>query len=255
MSASPAAPYQADASLFARVKRKLVQAWRAAPQRLAFANGLVSLTFDDAPKNAIEIGAAALEARGQRGTFYLCEGFTGGRTHFGAMHDANDISRLIAAGHEIGCHSFSHRDGARAPSAHTLADCVRNATAFAARGAPPFTAFAYPYGETHFALKAAMAQRFATARGIAGGLNHGVVDRAQLRAQALYGEDSWPAVAALLHAAKARRGWAILFTHDVSDAPTPWGCTPGMLARALDLCTELSLDVAPVSAAYRQGGG
>jgi peptidoglycan/xylan/chitin deacetylase (PgdA/CDA1 family) len=249
------APYQAQTALLARVKRKLVQAYCTAPQRLSFSQGVVSFSFDDAPQNAITNGAAALEAHGARATFYLCDGFTGGQTHFGVMHTLADINRLLEAGHEIGCHSYSHQDGARAPAAQTLRDIDANAKAFAAHSAPPFTAYAYPYGEAHFTLKHALAQRFATARGIVSGLNIGLVDRSQLRAQALYGEATWPAVSALLHAANQQRGWAILFTHDVSEAPTPWGCTPEMLNRALDLCTALSLPIAPVSAAFRTGRG
>lgn len=236
------APYQPARSLPARVKRKAVAAWTAKPARIHASRGCVSFTFDDAPASAIRLGASLLERAGLRATYYLSAGFTNGQTHLGAMHTADDIAHLRAHGHEIACHTFSHRDGARDPAPATLADIRRNAHALG----DGMRNFAYPYGETHFALKRMLSDTFDTARGIQGGLNIGAVDLAQLKAQRLYGEDTWPAVEALLHAANARRGWAILFTHDVSETPTPYGCTPALLQRAIDLAHKLDLDIAPV---------
>lgn len=243
-------PYQPQRTLGARLKRKAVSLWRAKPVDFAFARGVLSMTFDDAPANALHAGANALEAVDARGTFYLCAGYTNAHTHLGPMHTPDDVARVLAAGHEVACHTRSHRDGARDPAARTLADCTANAKDLAALGAPALTHFAYPYGETHFALKHALAQKFDTARGVNGGLNVGRVDAMHLRAQRLYGEDTWEPAKALMRAAAEHRGWAILFTHDVSENPTPWGCTPALLASALAFARETGLTIAPVRDAY-----
>lgn len=238
--------YQPDLSLPARLKRKAVAAWRAKPARFESARGCVSFTFDDAPASAIRAGAPILERVGARATYYLSAGFTDTTTHFGEMHTPADITRVRNFGHEIACHTFSHGDGARTPTQETLADIDRNAAFFGA----PLDHFAYPYGETRFSLKQALADRFATARGIVGGVNVGAIDLAQLKAQRLFGEDTWADVEHALRSARANGGWAIVFTHDVTDAPSPWGCTPALLERAVNVAASLDLEIAPVGEVY-----
>ena len=46
--------------------------------------------------------------------------------------------------------------------------------------------------------------------------------------------------------AAAAPGWVIFFTHDVSEAPSPFGCTPAMLAYALERLAIEGIDVIPV---------
>ena len=87
---------------------------------------------------------------------------------------------------------------------------------------------AYPYGETTPALKTALPPRYRTARGIMPGLNVGRIDLAHLRAFPLYGE-SLKSARRLLKPAARRRAWMVVFTHDVTETPSPWGTTPEQL--------------------------
>jgi hypothetical protein len=43
-----------------------------------------------------------------------------------------------------------------------------------------------------------------------------------------------------------RTGWVILFTHDVAEHPSPFGCTPDMLTRSLEMLTAAEIEVLPV---------
>src|SRR5882757_6246651 len=70
---------------------------------------MVSFTFDDLPKSAVTTGAGLLEAHGARGTFYVSGGMVGTSTPNWAAGDAADVVALHAKGHEIGCHTFSHK--------------------------------------------------------------------------------------------------------------------------------------------------
>jgi len=47
----------------------------------------------------------------------------------------------------------------------------------------------------------------------------------------------------------AERGWLIFSTHDVSDSPTPYGCTPEMFTRVLDWSLASGAIVLPVAEA------
>lgn len=249
------APYQPSRSLWARVKRKAVQAYAPHTTQIARKRGAVCFTFDDAPRSAIEHGAGLLDSYGLKGVFYLCAGLTDATTHLGPMHSRADIDDLAEAGHEIACHTFDHRDLARTTQQDAIANIARNASTMAAWGMPVMRHFAYPYGETHFALKRTLGERFATARGVVGGVNVGRVDRMQLRAQRLYGEDSFSACVRVMNAAKDHSGLAIIFTHDVQDKPTPYGCRPSLLDRAIKQAIALDLDIVTLSAALPPAQG
>ncbi len=70
---------------------------------------ILSLTFDDVPDSALTEGAAILEAHRVRGTFYIAGGMLAMQMADWRMIDAQGVCELHARGHEIGCHSFSHR--------------------------------------------------------------------------------------------------------------------------------------------------
>ena len=49
-------------------------------------------------------------------------------------------------------------------------------------------------------------------------------------------------------------GWLILFTHDVSEQPSPYGCTPAMLAEALARIVDAGIEILPVKHAMAEVG-
>jgi peptidoglycan/xylan/chitin deacetylase (PgdA/CDA1 family) len=203
---------------------------------------MVSFSFDDAPATACEAGAKALEDRGLRGTYYFAAGLTGREGPMGRFATGEDARRLHDAGHEIACHTFSHLDCGQSSAAVTIADIVRNAEALAAWGTGAPTNFAYPYGDVGAPAKTALACRFKTLRA----LHHGLIaDGADLN-QAV--------AAAWLDRAKARKAWLILYTHDVADRPSQWGCTMGALERLIDRAMAEGFDVVTVAEGARRIG-
>jgi len=210
---------------------------------------LVSFTFDDFPKSAAHVGAQMLERVGARGTFYAATGLMNGDGPHGALFDAEDITRLTAAGHEIAEHSCSHDDYAQMPSADIQADLDASAERRSQLGLDAHaTAFAYPYGEASPTAKRLIAKRFTTARGVRAGVNHGVCDRALLRATPIENLTR-DLVDAAIDEFDRRGGWLIFFTHDVCDHPSDWGCTPDLLEYAIDRTRAVGGRLAPVSAA------
>jgi hypothetical protein len=91
--------------------------------------------------------------------------------------------------------------------------------------------FSYPFGGVSLAAKRVVKTRFASARGIRPGVNRGIIDLAQLRANRLY-SDTVPLkhVQKLIDEAARKKGWLVLYTHNVSETPCRFGCTPDCFA-------------------------
>src|ERR1700760_4894159 len=77
--------------------------------RLNNATPMVTFTFDDIPKSAATTGARILEDHGARGTFYVSGGLVGTASSNWAVAEARNLVDLHNRGHEIGCHTFSHK--------------------------------------------------------------------------------------------------------------------------------------------------
>jgi peptidoglycan/xylan/chitin deacetylase (PgdA/CDA1 family) len=113
---------------------------------------VVALTLDDGPT---ELGLAAalpvLEANGSRATFFLIGQEVERRPHL--------IRRIVAGGHEIGNHSFSHRWMIGRPDTFHDAEIGRTHKALIEAGAPPPRLFRPPYGKKLWGLPAALRRR------------------------------------------------------------------------------------------------
>jgi peptidoglycan/xylan/chitin deacetylase (PgdA/CDA1 family) len=226
-------PYTPGAGLMAGLNRRWVRVAARAPMQVVPDHAIVTFTFDDFPKSAATTGAAALEKRGWRGTYYASAGYAGGETHHGVMFDTGDLHALARKGHEIGCHTYGHLDASRTAPEDLLADVARNARALAAMGLEQdISSFAFAYGETTPAAKRALAGRFATLRGVRAGINRGTADRALLKSVPLDGGEA--GIARAIEAAgtlAGHPGWLIYYAHDIQEQPTQWGCTPEQFER------------------------
>lgn len=241
--------YAPRRDLISKVRRRLTQRYAARPAVFEFAEPVLSITFDDFPATAADAGARVLERHGARGTYYASSGMAEVDGPCGRGFSRADIARLIAAGHEIGCHTSSHADCAQQDVFSTLEDLARNRDALSAMGAHMPRSHAYPYGETTNQMKDNLPPRFMSARGILPGLNAGPGDLAQLRAYPLFGEGGIERVLRALKAGAKRKAWVIGFTHDVSDAPSAWGTTADDLDLVLREAHKLGFVVLPVTAA------
>jgi peptidoglycan/xylan/chitin deacetylase (PgdA/CDA1 family) len=224
---------------------------------LRAARAVASLTFDDFPKSAWSVGGALMARYHARGTFYAAGSFAGRTVDGIAYYDTDDLCTLHAAGHEIGCHGFGHVPVPELSNAQLRADLARN-TQFLRPfndGEAPVS-FAFPFGETNLRTKMFYASRFATARGVHPGVNDGTLDLAQLHTTGIetYTWNETAIMRAIAHA-KAARGWIVFHTHDVSETPSPYGCTPAMLESVLKALTGAGIEVLPMREAMRVATG
>ena len=119
-------------------------------------------------------------------------------------------------------------------------------------GAPEPSTFAYPYGDVAARAKRVLAPRFALLRG----LHHGLVrqggDLNQAPAVGIEGPDGESRALSWIRRAAHERAWLILYTHDVAENPSPWGCTPRTLERLIDAAVGSGAEIVTVAEGARR---
>ncbi len=223
------------------------------PVRLAGQRPVASISFDDFPKSAWTVGGPVLAKHGMRGTYYTAGGFCGRTVDGTVFYDETDLRELVAAGHELGCHGWGHQPTPTLSNEVLAADHARNTEflkGFTGGDAP--VSYAFPYGRVSPRTKRFMAPRFTNVRGVHPGVNIGTVDLAQLNAVSLEAR-CWDqdVIEAAIRQVLEANGWLVLYTHDVSDNPSPYGSTPGMLDWALSRVAAAWIEVLPMREAVK----
>src|SRR3979409_2580329 len=110
----------------ARFSHRMAMHLRVEPFRMRNATPMVSFTFDDVPKSAATVGAPILEAHGVHGTFYVIGSQVGTSAPLWDMVDGKDVVTLPRQGHEIACHTFSHKRACDLDAGALSAEVARN---------------------------------------------------------------------------------------------------------------------------------
>ncbi len=247
----PVAVYHPDLSLKGKLRRRLVRLAHRRPARLTLTRPMVSFSFDDPPATATTTGAELLEARGLKGTYYVASALAERDGPMGRFAGADEMARVRKAGHEIACHTFAHLDCGQATSSEISADSDRNAEVLARIGVTPST-FAYPYGDVSLQAKQTLGHRFDLLRSLHHGLIEDGADLNQAPAVGVEGPHGEATALRWLAKARARKAWLILYTHDVADQPSAWGCTTAALARLMDKALADGFEVVTVAEGARR---
>jgi peptidoglycan/xylan/chitin deacetylase (PgdA/CDA1 family) len=209
---------------------------------------IVSFTFDDVPRSAITTGARILEDHGACGTFYVSGSLCGNEIDGASYFRAEDLPVLVAAGHEIGSHTFSNSPVTSLNRNLLERDNERNRSFIAANVANQFTCnFSYPFGAVGPRQKMLLQRRFASCRSTEPGINTRIVDLGLLRAfqlsDRLGNED---AISGLIEKTVKKNGWLIFLIHDVDRNPGRYGCLPEKLEYAVQTAMKYQADVLTV---------
>jgi len=217
---------------------------------------LVSFTFDDFPRSALTTGGEVLNEFRLRATYYAASGLMDGEGELGCYYRQEDLKDLLAEGHELGSHTHSHVSSRSLPPADFEADVARaNALIerFSGTGARPN--FSYPFGEVALASKGRIGRLHASCRTSYYGINYGTIDLNLLRANPLYSSRTrLEEIGRLLEVNVRRLGWLILYTHDVCQRPSPYGCTPDFLRAVLQQGVKSGARILTLSAALEELG-
>lgn len=236
---------------------RLTNAWPVRQCRSRLTAPVATITFDDFPHSAWTAGGAVLQEHGVRGTYFVSAAFApenlARRTPHGPIdgvqyYELDDVVQAHAQGHEIGCHSFDHRT-APGLSATELDASFRSNAEFVRNllGDVVMTSFAFPQGQADVRTKRLASRYFPACRGTWPGVNSGIVDLSLLRCVNLEPRTlaRFP-LTKLIEQAQADNGWLILTTHDVTDMPSEWGCTPAQLRGAVELLLRSGFEILPL---------
>jgi peptidoglycan/xylan/chitin deacetylase (PgdA/CDA1 family) len=236
-------PMWSDAK--ARVSHRLATHVCVDRFRLRNATPLVSFTFDDIPKSAATTGARILEDHDARGTFFVSGGLVDTMSPNWAMVEGWDLVALHRQGHEIGCHTFSHKRACDLDRPSLAEEIARNRRYFRSLDRTIEVGnFAYPFGYGSFARKRQLKAEFKSCRSIVPGVNSGNVDLQFLRAMPLidYRIDR-DGIERAFDAAQNNNGWLIFYSHDVAERPSPYGCSLALMNYALETASRRGFPV------------
>jgi len=214
---------------------------------------LISFTFDDFPRSALLAGGKILALHRLAGTYYTALGLLGTEGPSGPLFVADDLTALLGQGHELGCHTYSHcHSWDTGPTA--FEDSIiqnRSALRELVPGAD-FKSFSYPISEPRPFSKRNAARHFLCCRGGGQTFNAGTADLNRLAAYFLEkSRDNMQAVRKVIDENRQARGWLIFATHDISDNPSPYGCTPGFFEEVVEYAIGSGASVLPVAEALK----
>jgi peptidoglycan/xylan/chitin deacetylase (PgdA/CDA1 family) len=212
---------------------------------------IISFTFDDFPRSAYYAGGAILGAQGFRGTYYAALGLVDTIEPVGAICSREDLAKVVADGHELGCHTFAHCHSWNTAPAVFERSIIDNAVRL--REWLPDTSFrtlAYPLAGPRPNTKRRAARHFSCCRGVGQTHNADVVDPGLLSAYFLERAKDFDSVKRMIDGNSGAGGWLIFATHDVCDAASPWGCSPGFFDDVVRYASRSGAAVLPVGEAW-----
>jgi peptidoglycan/xylan/chitin deacetylase (PgdA/CDA1 family) len=242
-----------ELGLFNIARKRLEELVPIAPITISLDQPLISITFDDFPRSAWLETRDLLHDYGAKATFYASGSFLGRTIDSINFFERDDLADIDEHGHEIGCHTYHHESCVLHPlstideSVERNIECVREVVA---RYDP--TTFAYPYGHSLFAARRMLSRRFLTCRGVSRQCNTRVYDRSLIPSIGLEKRErhlnDWQMI---LEAVARRKGWLVIFTHDVSTDPSEYGCTQSELHRLFELAKLHGYGFATMTEAFR----
>ena len=202
-------------------------------------HGVVSFCFDDFPQSAFHVGAPIVERAGARATYYVCAGLLGTKTSFGRLATEDELKECLDRGHEVANHTLTHRDLIGTSPRTIREEIEQNAQALERMTRN----FAFPRGAANLREQRIARKYVTTARGVQNGINGRGTDRAHLLANPIYSSKGIDRILARIEETRRSKGWLIVYTHDVVEAPSPFGCTPGHLQTVVTAVQNAGLEV------------
>ncbi len=209
---------------------------------------LISFTFDDFPRSALLAGGSILHRHGLAATYYACLGLLGKEAPTGHIFVADDLATLFDQGHELGCHTFAHCDSWETDT-RTFENSILENRAALSRLVPgaEFQTFSYPISLPRPRTKATVSEHFVGCRAGGQTFNVGKADLNQLSAFFLeQSRHDIQAVKNLIDRNRQDGGWLIFATHDLSDNPTRFGCTPEFFEQVVRYAMGSGARILPV---------
>jgi len=215
---------------------------------------LISFTFDDFPRSALLNGGTILKRFGLTGTYFTAMGLIGKDSPSGQIAGVDDLRKALEDGNELGCHTYAHCHSWQTPTSEFEESVKLNGAAIGEL-VPGFrfTSFSYPISEPRPLSKRAVSKYFQCCRAGGQTLNKRTADLNQLAAYFLErSKNGLQEVRELIDQNKQDCGWIIFATHDITDNPSPYGCTPEFFEKVVKYAVDSGAEVLPVIQALKR---
>ena len=217
--------YAPSRSLPARINRVVMPFRLKRNLNINLDKPLISFTFDDCPKSVVDEALPELEKYGWQSSIYMSMGLCGITNHLGLHMSESDVVAAYKSGHEIGDHTFDHIDATTISPELFSENIEKNQAQLNMLGLPPSQTFAYPYGQLDVGSKKIVHRKFKGARGIKSRIHRTNADLNQLNSNQLYSGQNCDDLMKNIAKLAESHGWLTIFTHDVRDNPSDFGCT------------------------------
>jgi peptidoglycan/xylan/chitin deacetylase (PgdA/CDA1 family) len=217
---------------------------------------IVSFTFDDFPRTAYVEGGAILKKFGGCGTYYTAPALMNTSNDLGEQFTSEDVHSLLADGHELACHTYSHLSSRAVSCSAYREDVERGRKAMQEiAGVSDSGNFSYPYGHVTLNCKRTLGPQVSSSRSIFPGVNGPDIDLNLLRANSLYGDvDRLQKAQDLILENEQKKSWLIFYSHDVRPNPSQYGCTPGLFESTVSFAVQHGCRILTVQAALAELG-
>lgn len=236
-----------------RLHRMVAARFRRKPAYRASVRPMVSFTFDDFPRSAWTVAGTMLGEHGAHGTYYTARGLMGKSTSVGEMFGPADLEAVVRDGHEVACHTFDHALCSKLDTGDLLGNCRKNRLSIAEDlHGYGLTNFSFPEGVVTLRAKVALSSVYVTCRTIEPGINAEPADFGFLRANRVYSRSGIDRVKEQIRQNAERKGWLILYTHDVTAQPSPYGCTPREFEEVLQCAVRSQAEILSIAEATKR---
>ncbi len=219
--------------------------------KLRLKKPIVSITFDDVPRSAVENGLAILNQFDYTATFYVASGIGDSLDKEKFFLNSDHLHKLYQGGHEIACHTFSHNSLRFESKKVVELECKKNFEHISyVLPDVKITNFSYPLGQISWFAQGALLKKFRSLRTTEQGINENEINFAHLKSINLYSKEfSRKKIARIIDQAIKKNAWVIFYTHDISDNYTDWGTSINDFKWFIQYCNKKNLDILTINEA------
>jgi len=213
---------------------------------------LVSITFDDIWTSSVTVGAAELEKRGWKGSYYITGKYARLPNAPQYAH-VDEIKKIMAAGHEIGSHSNTHPLMATLTNNDVIAELQSNYDYLKFLGKTP-EGIAYPFGDFSDQVETETKRFHQYARTSLVGLNDRSADPFRLRIVPVTTETTTSELFTWVEDAEKTSTWVIFLFHDLQPGVGDFTYTTPVTQyiQLLDYIERKKLAVVPVNQGLKE---
>jgi peptidoglycan/xylan/chitin deacetylase (PgdA/CDA1 family) len=181
-----------------------------------------------------------------KATYYISLGKVGQDSNVGRICEIEDIKNLIEEGHEIGNHTFDHVNMNHSSIDYFEKSILKNNEVYQELFSQnSFRTLSYPYGVGKRNTIKVAKKYFRCARTTNQGINYGKVCLFMLKATPVYGNGrNFEKIKQLIHKNIEKRGWLNLYTHDINENPSEFGCTPEYFKKVIEYSVKSGSKIA-----------